>query len=103
MGYYTRYKLETSPESALEKVMESVTEEVRYALGYDGSSGNSTKWHDHEEEMAGISERFPDVTFKLHGEGEQSADIWVKYFRNGKSQTCKAEIVIPPMREDAWK
>lgn len=103
MGYYTRYKLETSPESVLEKVIESVTGEVRYAVGKNGSSDNRCTWYDHEEEMAGISERFPDVTFKLHGEGEQSGDIWDKYFRNGKRQTCKAEIVIPPMREDAWK
>lgn len=43
-----------------------------------------------------LSKEFPDVLFKLHGEGEDNEDIWDKYFMNGKMQYCPAEIMCPP-------
>ena len=42
-----------------------------------------------------ISKKHPDVLFKLRGEGENSGDIWDKYYKNGKMQKCDARIVIP--------
>lgn len=65
-----------------------------FALEFDESDG--LKWHDHEKEMKQLSKEFPDVLFKLHGEGEDKYDIWDKYFMGGKMQSCYAEITCPP-------
>lgn len=53
------------------------------------------KWYDHESDMKIISKKFPNHVFKLHGEGEESGDIWDKWFMNGKMQICIAKIIIP--------
>lgn len=54
------------------------------------------KWDDHESEMIELSKTFPDIVFKLHGEGEENGDLWDQYFMNGRMQYCPAEIVYPP-------
>lgn len=46
--------------------------------------------------MKQLSKEFPNVLFKLHGEGEDKYDIWDKYFMDGKMQSCYAEIICPP-------
>lgn len=67
---------------------------LAFALEFDES--DDLKWYDHEKEMRKLSEEFPDVLFKLHGEGEDNDDIWDKYFMSGKMQSCYAEIICPP-------
>lgn len=69
---------------------------------YDGtepiapSLEDSCKWYDHEDDMRRLSLRFPDVVFTLNGEGEESGDVWVKYFKDGKMQVDKAVIKFAP-------
>ena len=46
-----------------------------------------------DEEMLELSKHFPDTVFCLHGEGEESGDLWYCYYKNGKSQYCPAQIV----------
>lgn len=55
---------------------------------------DSCKWYEHEEDMKRISRQFPNVLFTLHGSGEESGDVWVKYFKDGKMQASKAEIKL---------
>ena len=50
------------------------------------------KWYDHQEKMVVLSKKFPTVLFTLSGEGEESGDLWVKYFFNGKCQIEKAKV-----------
>lgn len=57
---------------------------------------DSCKWYEHEEDMKQLSLKFPDVLFTLRGEGEESGDVWVKYFKEGKMQISKAEIKLEP-------
>lgn len=69
---------------------------------YDGaepvasSLEESCKWYDHEDDMKRLSLRFPDVVFTLNGTGEESGDVWVKYFKAGKMQVDKVEIKLAP-------
>ena len=50
--------------------------------------------------MRDLSKEFPDVVFKLHGEGEDNEDIWDKYFMNGKMQSCPAQMTLPPFEKE---
>lgn len=110
MGYHTDFCLFAHPVSDPE-IADSILEQLRqrdvinYALedgysfvedGVEFSSNEPVKWYDHEEDMRSVSEKFPDIHFELHGEGERNDDIWTQHFLGGKSQLCMAEIVIPP-------
>ena len=110
MGYATSFTLfahhVADPEIA-ERIVESLhsCDVIGYALngnyqfaedGVEFSSYNPVNWFDHEEDMLSISKEFPDIHFELHGEGEMNDDIWTQHFVNGKSQFCRAEIIIPP-------
>lgn len=97
MGYYTAYKLE-EPSVGRELGWEIAEQMERYDTNYGklsqfiGGYGESIKWYDHEIDMKAFSKRFPDVVFTLHGEGEESGDLWVKYFKDGKMQRVDAVI-----------
>lgn len=73
---------------------EKQSQKIRYDLSLD--SDEVYKWYDNENDMLLLSKEFPDVLFKLHGEGEDNEDIWNKYFMNGKMQYCPAKIVYEP-------
>lgn len=57
------------------------------------------KWYEHEEDMRRFSKLYPFILFELSGEGEESGDIWRKYFLNGKMQYCKSKIEFEPFDE----
>ena len=61
------------------------------------------KWYDHEADMKIFSALFPEVLFMLRGEGEESEDIWMKYFQAGKMQIAKATISFEPFDEKKLK
>ena len=117
MGYYTKYRLtyseqENSPEfeaelKTLQKYGYTTLQDVivtrlnenkfqHFYLSQDGwvQDGEGIKWYNHHEDMIKLSKKFPHLLFKLEGEGEESGDIWIKYFLNGKSQTAKAQITF---------
>ena len=106
MGYYTKYKLEIfSNESNLsdKEVFDltiSYLEEfdiLNDALSRNLDTYDSTKWYENESDMRKISQLIPDVLFLLEGEGEESGDIWKKYFMNGKMQNVKQELCLMNM------
>lgn len=124
MGYYTRYSMEIQDidnkgydSYKIAKYMLNKQEESNrfYAFEYElkdfvenEDTQSRTKcelslggddeyeWYDNEDDMLLLSKEFPDVLFKLHGEGEDNKDIWDKYFINSKMQYCPAEIIYPP-------
>lgn len=110
MGYHTEFCLFAYPVSdpeIAEEIVEALhaCDVIGYALsgdyqfaedGVEFSSNEPVNWYDHEEDMRSISEKFPDIHFELHGEGEMNDDIWTQHFLGGRSQLCMAEIVIPP-------
>lgn len=66
--------------------------------GFIVESYNKTciaKWYDWESDMRKFSTLFPKVVFNLHGLGEDSEDMWIAHFRNGKMHLCKAVITYP--------
>ena len=104
MGYLTRYSLTYRADQELDltdpiRFFRHKDEDVRYYLDPSGAAADSVKWYDHETSMLWLSAQFPKHLFTLHGEGEESGDIWNKHFKNGKMQVCKSEITYPPFDE----
>lgn len=98
MGYDTTYTLSaTQGHHNQEEIEEKLQEISGYSIEFGWN--DSCKWYDHEQDMKTLSKIYPETTFLLEGEGEESGDIWQKYFKNGKMQVCKAEIVFPAFDE----
>lgn len=102
MGYDTYYELECFTYPNLEGVSLEVTEKLqaymdnhKYDLGFPINLlelGEEDRWYDHDVGMLEISREFPDILFKLHGEGEENVDLWRTYYLNGKLQHAPARI-----------
>lgn len=84
----------------LEKLVEDAIQK-NDNLAY--SINQQSKWYNWEKHMREFSKKFPTICFKLHGEGEESGDIWDAYFLNGKCQVKKAKIIIDECDPTAWK
>lgn len=76
---------------------------AEYALHESGDCSQSCKWYDHESNLKMFSKEYPDYLFELSGEGEESGDIWKKYFHDGKIQTCKSVITFEKFDEKKLK
>ncbi len=104
MGYYTRFRLEIvgtkgkhehwSMSNVIEKLLRD-SKNAQYSINEIGECIEECTWYEHEKEFKIFSKKFPDVVFKLYGIGEDTEDLWIKYFRKGKMQICKAEIKYP--------
>ena len=105
MGYYTSYELYLESEQDYDNniIEEFVVNNEIYALTEDGDTRESCKWYDHEEDLKVFSKKYPNVLFKLKGEGEEFGDIWIKYFKDGKCQVAKAIMTFPDFDESKLK
>ena len=103
MGYYTNYTLSVGANNRInESEVEEQLKEISGVPIRIGDNG-SCKWYSHEYHMKELSKIYPEITFLLEGEGEDSDDLWQKYFKDGKMQVCKAEIVFPKFDESLMK
>jgi hypothetical protein len=92
MGYYTLFSIKHDSSSfALDKVIHDALQKIDD--GYNPFE-DRTKWYNHEEDMKSCSKQFPTTVFTLSGTGEESGDIWKKYFKNGEMQVAKANITF---------
>lgn len=106
MGYYTTYSLEIvilgqdeiSKEDVIAQFRKS-SESAEYALDEDGSSNESCKWYDSNDDLIKFSKKHLGTLFLLSGTGEESEDLWKLYVRDGKHQVCKARLVFDEFDE----
>lgn len=121
MGYYTRHQVQVhsygeskiTDKQIIDKIMEynkqdsdyfyPIADAIENEYGddyFDDTQGGmyidteETKWYDSHEEMLMLSKDFPEITFKVHGDGEEAGDSWDMYYRNGKS--CEYRPIMPP-------
>lgn len=108
MGYYTNYQLTIQKDDKYlidkDKFIQQLKEIAGYTFyAYESNeflSSDGIKWYDHNIDMQCISKDFPDVIFKLCGEGEIGEDLWQAYFLNGKIQRCPAKITYDEFDEN---
>lgn len=90
-------RYETIP--SLNKIKQEILSQFQHAR----FGVSNTTWYDHEEQMKFFSLKYPDILFTLHGEGEDSGDVWMKYFKAGKMQVAKAKITFDEFDERSMK
>ncbi len=95
MGYNTQFNVTIHPENKIIRAI-IAEDDTFYALGSDGES---YKWYGHEDDMRKLSQTYPEHVFELSGEGENAGDMWRKYFKNGKMQSCPAIVTYDPFDE----
>lgn len=109
MGYYTDYYL-TFDDSfdCSDEVFKYIENSFKISFSLVEYSDHdcewcghvNRKWYSHASDMRIVSLKWPDILFELKGSGEENDDLWIKYFKNGKMQTCYAEIVYPKFNEN---
>lgn len=93
MGYQTDFEL-TFDAPGLEEVIYAKLKDISGYI-FNDSYIYSAKWYDHDKDMLTLSLAYPDILFTLEGKGEESDDIWISYYQNGKTQYHQAKIVYP--------
>ena len=122
MGYYTYYSMVARNIKNKEQYDQIIAEMIKMELYTDTNHSGvfnygeffeydheaifnayeESKWYDHTYAMVKLSKLFPEVTFKLHGEGEEKEDLWDEYFHNGAAEECRAKIIYPTPVEIEW-
>lgn len=116
MGYYTKYTLFVRHNDldmqaeVLDVIKEGISYPFQGATGVtdpDGGWGLSVnqacKWYENHKDMIKFSKKYPTILFTLKGEGEESGDLWMKYFKNGKVQMARAQISFAEFDEKLLK
>jgi len=116
MGYETQYDLELrNPftgkildyETLIELVVKDlrdICEEAKYSLDSRGKqTGDACRWYRHEDDMRKFSKKYSSFLFVLDGEGENSGDVWRKYFLDGKCQEARAVVQFAAFDRDKLK
>ena len=111
MGYYTNYKMTVIDENGndIDSSIEPLFHEQElYQSGVSVQDVitqklDAFKWYEHDKDMREYSEVHPQYLFILDGEGEESGDIWRKFYKNGKSYEWKLEYTLPDFDPDKLK
>ena len=93
MGYNTNFTLRTTPHN--QKAEDRLVE----LSGYAHLFGDECEWYGHENHLKVVAKEFPHTMFALHGEGEESGDVWTIWVMNDVLQKGKASMEIP---EPGW-
>ena len=93
MGYYTDFDISNNSED----VQAAIEDKSGYSF-YCGSMNG--KWYDWFDHCIEVSKIFPEKRIIVEGDGEEKGDQWKAYFKNGKSQICKAIVTFEDYDED---
>lgn len=121
MGYYTLHELRVRKpgkdqawsQEELDELINALTEKkiMGYALTdvykdnpvLDIYGSEEVKWYDHDKDMVEISRQFPDYTFQLRGDGEETDDFWLSYYKNGEYEYCPAVLKYEEPTKILWE
>jgi hypothetical protein len=107
MGYYTgvSFDIIDGPEDAKEKaadfindIIESADEATWGWIAWLDQGSLAHGWYEHmklydwEEPIKELSMKFPNVTFEMDCNGEESDDFWLAYIREGTIRVYPGRI-----------
>lgn len=96
MGYYTDYRLEsTATDNEIEIIRSRLEDISGYYFTKNGTDLllYDSKWYTHHNNMIELSKLFGNIIFCLYGDGEETGDLWLRYYLNGKCQIAGAKVV----------
>lgn len=105
MGYYSTFNFSINEKITEDEKLRIIdefreaNEDFGYAIDEDGTAYEQCKWYEHDDDMEKLSKIYPNYVFSIERSGEESGDIDKTYYKNGKSQTCKAIITFEPFDE----
>lgn len=115
MGYYTSYDMmvRNVTEQQAEEILQWIVSKNLYAFDneyyayggddeYEFATHDVMKWYDYDKDMIELSKLYPEATFRLSGDGEDRDDMWMCYYKNGKSELCPVSIVYPEPETIVW-
>lgn len=104
MGYLTDYKIKLPGLThKYHKIRTSLFSKTSYqfSINYLSNSLGITdvSWYTYDKDIKNLSEEYPDTLITVKGNGETNGDMWVAYFKNGKSYRVAANINYPEFDE----
>ena len=104
MGYYTSFDLTILDSKGVEidgteiiSKIRDMSPSAKYAFTEEGNTNDECKWYDWNKDFLRFSKIFPNNILMVHGDGEESDDIWVAYIMNGKIQRCPGKMTYEPL------
>lgn len=99
MGYYTKYNIKIT---GIDNANQAVKIAKDYNLqDYDFTEYETSltafyegKWYDWKKESIALTRNYSRILIEIHGEGEESGDIWQARVRKGECEVVKAKIVF---------
>ena len=106
MGYLSNFyikfeNLKDFSDEEKEEILEEIVGNIDFIENYLSDeefyknyeiTAYQLKWYDYENDLFKISERFPELKFKVDVYGEDDEDISRVYFYNGECQREKGNI-----------
>lgn len=101
MGYYTTYTITVEP-SVRDEVLQTLNKISDGDVPSDSDVFNA-KWYDSADHLYWTSKKFPNTLITVEGEGEESGDLWIEYWLNGKVCGGAAKIIYPEYKPSLLK
>lgn len=92
MGYYTTFEVAVIEGHLDGDIVDILRKETSYTFQHATGNvvyANHIKWYTQWDDMMSISRRYPDVVFRVRGDGEESGDAWQTFYKNGKYSNWK--------------
>lgn len=91
MGYYTTFSLtlEEGPREQYEKMLEDI-DAIMGDNEMSSSESTYAKWYSYRKDIKNLSLKYPNIIFRVNGDGEDSNDLWQDFWHAGK---CFSEWV----------
>ena len=84
MGYYTTFSLalEEGPREQYQRMLEDI-DAIMGDNGMSSCESINVKWYSYDTDIKALSLRYPDITSRVNGDGEDPYDLWQEFWRAG--------------------
>lgn len=85
MSYYTLYSFShiNGPKEQYNKMLKDVADTLE-DKNVTETESIYAKWYNYDEDIRKLSKKYPDITFCVSGDGEDSEDLWQEFWHAGE-------------------